>query len=129
MKNVKWCPFNKKGTILVPLCKRALFPTFCWKTVPFFLKGHYFSAPLSLFLYSKCMEKQCSFGKWHQNGVPKGTVLRTIKGHHFGATYFFECKMITKFHVSQFYWSYPLHLSMNFDQSSSKDSHIHIYIS
>ena len=50
--------------------------------------------------------KQCPLGKWHGNksnqikyycsSAPKGTILRTIKrcpnqGHHFGATYFFEC--------------------------------------
>ena len=68
--------FSKKGTILVPLRyqnevvppdKRALS-----------LKEHYFSALLALFLYRKCMGKQCPFGKWHQNGAQKGTILRTI---------------------------------------------------
>ncbi len=37
------------------------------------------SAPLALFLYRKCMGKQCPFRKWHQNSAPKGTILRTIK--------------------------------------------------
>ena len=55
------------------------FQTFFWKMVPFFLNGHCFSVPLALFLYRKCIEKQCPFGKWHQNGAPKGTVLQTIK--------------------------------------------------
>ena len=74
------CPFNKKGTKIVPLCKKAPFPNFFfWKTVPFSLKGHYFRAPMALFLCRKCMEKQCPFGKWRQNGAPKGTILRTIK--------------------------------------------------
>ncbi len=42
---------------------------FCW----------YFSAPLALFLYRKCMGKQCPFGKWHQNSALKDTILRTTK--------------------------------------------------
>ncbi len=78
-----WCP---RGTKIVPLYKRAPFPTFFWKTVPFSLKGHYFSAPLALFLYRKCMGKQCLFGKWHQNSAPKGTILRTTKRCPKGTT-------------------------------------------
>ncbi len=52
---------------------------FFWKTVPLSLKGHSFSAPLALFLYRKCMGKQCPFGKWHQNSAPKGTILQTTE--------------------------------------------------
>ena len=44
---------------------------------PFSLKGPYFSVPVALFLYRKCIGKQSPFGKWHQNGPPKGPVLRT----------------------------------------------------
>ena len=84
---------DKKGTILVPLGQQndvvppvvpqeRHFPlngALATKRAPFSWKGHYFSAHLTLFLYSKCMKKQCPLGKWHQNGALKGTVLRTIK--------------------------------------------------
>ena len=79
--------FNKESLETAPLghtkigqpFKREPFPTFFWKTAPYHLKGHYFSAPVALYLYRKCTGKQCPFGKWHQNGVPKRPVLRTVK--------------------------------------------------
>ena len=67
------------GTKIVPPCKREPFPTFFWKKALFSLKGHYFSAPVALFLFRKCMGKQRSFVKWYQHGAPKGPVLWTVK--------------------------------------------------
>ena len=55
------------------------------KIVPFgalfwchFPKGHCF--PITLVL-----GEQCPFGRWHQDGASKGTVLQTIKRHPKGA--------------------------------------------
>ena len=65
-------PIYQRGTFLY-------FPFF-WphskstKTVPL---GHHFGKQC-LFEHT-WGTKQCPFGKWHQNGASKGTILRTIK--------------------------------------------------
>ena len=76
--------FNKKR-LYCHFTKGRRFQPFFLENTALFITGHYFSAPLALFLYRKCMEKHCPFGKWHQNGAPKGTILRTFYGQSNGA--------------------------------------------
>ncbi len=71
-KGLKWLPW---GTEIVPPCKRELFFR---KRLPFLWKA-LFWCPCGSVFYGKCTEKQCPFGKWHQNGVPKGPILQTVK--------------------------------------------------
>ncbi len=49
-----------------------------WKMAPFCKEGAIFSI-IIMFRKKWCLGKQLPFRKWHQNGAPKGPVLRTAK--------------------------------------------------